>query len=468
VTVFGYTRAVQFHASDLARHLGGTVSGPDTELSGVSIDSRNVGSGNLFVPLVAERDGHRFVSAAIRAGARGYLSAEGALVGAEDATAILVADTTAALTAIGALARSRLGGAVVGVTGSVGKTSMKDLTLAACRGAKSTHASEKSFNNELGVPLTLANAPDDTEVAIVEMGARGIGHIEYLCRIARPTVGIVTAVALAHSELFGAIEGVARAKGELVEALPPDGVAVLNADDRLVAAMTSRTEARVVTYGLTAGDVRATGVMLDNLLRPRFVVECDAGRVEVALAVRGAHMALNAAGAVAAALAVGVALDQAAAGLEAAALSPWRMDVVRAADGLVVVNDAYNANPTSMRAALAALAALPATHRVAVLGVMAELGPEGPAEHAAVAREAASLGVQVIAVDAVAYGPGALHVGDRAGAAAALGPLLNGEPGGAAVLVKGSRVAGLEVLAGQLVVDHGGPADGPADEPADG
>jgi len=431
----------------------------------VSIDSRTVARNNLFVPLVAERDGHAYVPAALAAGAGAYLSSSGRIEGTgPDTTAILVPDTAEALAGIGRLARERLeGGAVVGVTGSVGKTSMKDLALAACSGVKATHASEKSFNNELGVPLTLANAPEGTEVAIVEMGARGRGHIALLCGIARPTVGIVTAVALAHSELFGSIEGVAEAKGELVEALPAGGVAVLNAEDERVAAMAGRTAARVVTYGRTRGDVRATGIVLDELLRPRFTIECDEGRAEVALDVRGAHMALNAAGAVATALAVGVPLEAAAAGLAAARLSPWRMDVVRTADGVVVVNDAYNANPTSMRAALEALAALPRSggdpaggggRRVAVLGLMAELGPEGPAEHAAVAAEAAQAGVTVVAVGAPAYGGAAVHVPDREAAADAIGPL---EPGDA-VLIKGSRVAGLEVLAAQLVAAHGGPA----------
>ncbi len=461
---------MHFHASDLARRLHGELSGPDRELAGVSIDSRTVTRHNLFVPLVAERDGHVYVPSALGAGAGAYLSSVGRVEGtAADSTAILVANTSEALAEVGRMARERLeGGAVVGVTGSVGKTSMKDLALAACAGARATHASEKSFNNELGVPLTLANAPEGTEVAIVEMGARGKGHIALLCGIARPTVGIVTAVALAHSELFGSIEGVAEAKGELVEALPAGGVAVLNAEDERVAAMAGRTAARVVTYGRTRGDVRATGIVLDELLRPRFTIECDAGRAEVALDVRGAHMALNAAGAVAAALAVGVSLEAAAAGLAAARLSPWRMDVIRAADGVVVVNDAYNANPTSMRAALEALAALPRSgggavgdggggRRVAVLGLMAELGPEGPAEHAAVAAEAARAGITVVAVGAPAYGEVAVHVPDRAAAAQAIGLLAAGD----AVLVKGSRVAGLEVLAAELVAAHGGSVEAP-------
>lgn len=437
---------VHFSASDLARQVDGELSGSDRQLDGVSIDSRTVVPGNLFVPVVAERDGHAFVATAVAAGAGAYLSSQGPVAGVA-ATCIEVADTGIALARIGQVARARMTGPVVAVTGSVGKTSMKDLTLAACAGTRLTHASEKSFNNELGVPLTLANAPDDVAVAIVEMGARGKGHIAELCAIAQPTIGIVTAVALAHSELFGSIEGVAEAKGELVEALPATGVAVLNADDPRVAAMAGRTAARVCTYGLVAGDVRATGVTLDDLLRPHFTIECDAGRVPVSLEVRGVHMALNAAGAVAAALAVGISLEEAAAGLGTAELSPWRMDVRRAGDGLIVINDAYNANPTSVRAALAALMALPVDRRVAVLGLMAELGPEGPAEHRAIAEEATGAGVQVIAVSAPDYGPSAVHVAHRDAVAGALRSL----GAGSAVLVKGSRVAGLEVLASELL-----------------
>lgn len=416
----------------------------------MSIDSRSVVPGNLFVPLVAERDGHEFVTAAVEAGAGAYLSDRGPVPGAPPCPVITVADTAAALTEIGRLARSRITGPVIGVTGSVGKTSMKDLVAAACGASRLTHASERSFNNELGVPLTLANAPDGVEVAIVEMGARGAGHIAELCQVARPTMGIVTTVALAHSELFGTLEAVADAKSELVRALPAGGVAVLNADDPLVVAMAERTEATVTTFGLAGGEVRAVDIILDEMLRPSFTVGTPAGSAPVTLGVAGAHMALNAAGAVAAALAVGVDLEAAVGGLASAALSPWRMEVVRAPSGLVVINDAYNANPTSMRAALAALAQFRAPEKIAVVGVMAELGDEGPAEHAAVAAEAAAAGIRVIAVDAPEYGPDAVHVANRDDAFTALGDL--GDLGdGIAVLVKGSRVAGLERLADDLL-----------------
>ncbi len=194
-------------------------------------------AGQLFVPIVAGRDGHEFVEAAMAAGAAAYLTARDSLGG----TAVVVDDTGRALLDAGRLARTRLAGPVVGITGSVGKTSAKDLLAAVLRRRLRTTASERSFNNELGVPLTLLNAPDDAEVAVIEMGARGPGHIAALCSVAHPTIGLVTRIAPSHTEAFGSIEGIARAKGELVEALPADGTAVLNAFDERVAAMAART-----------------------------------------------------------------------------------------------------------------------------------------------------------------------------------------------------------------------------------
>ncbi|MFV0260276.1 MAG: UDP-N-acetylmuramoyl-tripeptide--D-alanyl-D-alanine ligase [Acidimicrobiales bacterium] len=437
---------MRMRASVVAADLGGELIGPDVALGGASIDSRTVTPGQLFVPLVAERDGHDFVAAAVDAGASAYLSSVGPIDGV-GAPAIVVDDTTVGLRELGRHARDRIGCPVIAVTGSVGKTSVKDLIAAACGPMRTTHASERSFNNELGVPLTLANTPDQAELVVVEMGARGVGHIARLCEIARPTVGVVTRVALAHSELFGSIDIVAAAKAELVAALPVDGVAVLNADDDRVAAMASIAPGRVTTYGIEAGDLQAMSIAVDGLLRPSFLAVGPAGPVAVSLPVRGVHMVSNAMAALAAASAVGVDLWSAAEGLSQAEISPWRMEVTRAGNGLIVINDAYNANPTSMRAALDALNQVRAVERIAVLGAMAELGEEGPAEHRAVAAEAVDAGIRLIAVDAPEYGPDAIHVPDRTAAVSALGEL------GAemAVLVKGSRVAGLERLAAELV-----------------
>lgn len=434
---------MRFTAGEVAAATEGRLSGPDVDLDGVATDSRQDLAGRLFVPIVAERDGHDFVDDALANGAAAYLTSRTPGPG----TAIQVDDTLVALGAVGALARTRLPDRVIGVTGSVGKTSVKDLLAAALAPAFATTASERSFNNELGVPLTLANAPEGTEAAVVEMGARGIGHIRLLCGIARPTVGIVTAVGHVHTERFGTIDDVAAGKGELVEALPTTGTAILNADDERVAAMASRTTAAVVTYGLTRADadVTAADVAIDADLRPRFRLRSPWGETDVRLGVRGHHQVGNSLAAAAAALAAGAGLDHVAAGLAATVLSPWRMELQRTPAGALVLNDAYNANPLSVAAALRSLAALDARRRVAVLGTMAELGVVAEHEHRRVATLAASLGIRVIAVAERRYG--GEDVADIEEARSRLGELTAGD----AVLVKGSRVAGLERLAELLL-----------------
>ena len=427
-------------ASEVARAVGGRLVGSDAAVSGASIDSRTLVPGELFVPVVAERDGHDFIGDALAAGAAAYLTARPP----RGATAVEVDDTTAALAELGHHARRRFDGPVVGITGSVGKTSVKDMAAAAIGADRPTHASPMSFNNELGVPLTLVNCPERAEAVVVEMGARGRGHIAWLCSLGQPTVGVVTAVGAAHTELFGTVEAVAEAKGELVESLDAFSVAVLNADQPLVAAMAGRTEAEVLTFGRSEGDVRASGVSLDDALCPRFRLETPNGQSEVSLAACGEHMVDNALAAAAAALAIGVGVDEIAAGLGSASLSPWRMEVTELASGAVLINDAYNANPMSMAAGLRSLAAVDRRRRVAVLGVMAELGERTAAEHAAIGELARELGIEVISVATADYG--LVPVADTAAAVAALGPL----DGDTAVLVKASRAAGLEVVAAAL------------------
>ena len=428
--------------SEVAAATGGTVRGPDVTVDGAAIDSRLVKGGELFVAVRGARDGHAFVGDALDAGAAAALVS----VPTEQGTCVVVPDTQAALTRLATAAREGLPSRVIGITGSVGKTSTKDLTAAALCRRWRVSASARSFNNELGVPLTVLGAPDDVEALVVEMGARGRGHIRSLCAVARPLVGVVTTVGLSHSEFFGTVEDVARAKGELVEALPPDGTAVLNAEVPLVAAMAARATAgaRVLTFGLAAGDVRADEVALADDLRPRFRLQSPWGAADVALAVRGRHQVGNALAAAGAALACGTPLDDVAAGLGDAALSPWRMQLERAPSGALVLNDTYNANPLSTEAALRALAELPVERRTAILGVMAELGDVGPAEHARMAALADELGVRVIAVATEEYG--AELVDSPEEALARLGPIGEGD----AVLVKGSRAAGLETVAGTL------------------
>lgn len=429
-----------WRASAVARVVGGVLEGPDVEVHGAAADSRLVRRGDLFVPVVAARDGHDFIRDALEAGAAAYLTARPPVGG----TAVMVGDTLGALAALATDARRRIAGPVVGVTGSVGKTSTKDLIASVLSRRYRTAASPASYNNELGVPLTLVNAPEGGEAAVVEMGARGAGHIARLCETARPTIGVVTAVAAAHLEHFGSLEGVAAAKAELVEALPADGAAVLNADDERVAAMAARTAAQVITFG-ERGEVSARDVRLDDQLRPSFRLVTPWGERTVALSARGEHNVANALAAAAAALAAGVPLEGVAEGLAAAVLSPWRMDLRRAACGALVINDAYNANPASTTAALRALARLRARRHIAVLGPMAELGAHSAAAHRAVAELARSLGVRVIAVGAPEYGTDNVDAIDAA--LAALGPLGEGD----AVLVKGSRMAGLERLAEALL-----------------
>ncbi len=432
---------MELAASEVARAVGGRLAGPDVVVSGVSIDSRTTVPGQLFVPVVAERDGHHYIDDALSAGAVAYLTS----APPRGATAVVVSDTAAALTELGRHARSGFDGPVVGITGSVGKTSVKDMTAAAIGADRPTHASPMSFNNELGVPLTLVNRPVEAEVVVLEMGARGRGHIRRLCSVGRPTVGVVTAVGAAHIELFGTVEVVAEAKGELVEALDRSGTAVLNADDPRVAAMAGQTEARVLSFGRSRGEVRATAVEMDDGLRARFWLETPSGRAEVALAASGEHMVTNALAAAAAALAVGVGVEAIAAGLGSARLSPWRMEVTTLKSGAVLINDAYNANPVSMAAGLRALATVDRPRRVAVLGAMAELGEQAATEHAAIGSLARELDIEVIPVATADYGPP--PVPDAAAAVAALGPL---DPD-TAVLVKASRAAGLEAVAAVLV-----------------
>lgn len=435
---------MRFTAGEIAAVVGGQLVGPDADIDGARHDSREVVGGELFVPLVDQRDGHDFIGVALDAGAAAYFTARDPVGG----SAIRVDDPAVALARLGAHARSRLPGRVVGITGSVGKTSCKDLTASALGRRFETSASLRSFNNEYGVPLTLVNASPTTEAAVIEMGARGLRHIAELCAIADPTVGIVTTVDAVHTELFGDIEQVAVAKGELIEHLPPSGTAVLNDANPLVAAMAERAVASVLRYGSERSEVQASDVSIDDELRASFRLHSPWGDASVRLAIRGEHHVGNALAAASAALALGVDLGDVVAGLGEAELSPWRMDLKVATSGARVLNDAYNAGPASMEAALRALVRLDAVRHLAILGPMAELGDHSDIAHRRVAELAAELGVQIIAVGAPEYDALTVeHVADQEQALAAIEPL------GAvdAVLVKGSRVAGLEHLAHRII-----------------
>jgi UDP-N-acetylmuramoyl-tripeptide--D-alanyl-D-alanine ligase len=451
--------------AEVAAATGGRLDFADPEaiVTGPAVvDSRAVVPGALFVAVAGERvDGHDFAAAAATAGAVGVLATRPVGV-----PAVVVPDTVAAL---GLLARrvvtdltERSGLVVVGITGSQGKTSTKDLIAAVLESRGATIAPPGSFNNEIGLPLTACRAEESTRHLVLEMGARGAGHIRYLCELTPPRVGVVLNVGLAHVGEFGSREAIAAAKGELVEALPADGVAVLNADDPLVAAMAGRTAARVLTFGLGSADVRATDVRLDDG-RPVFTLTTPAGSAPVALPLHGAHHVGNALAAAAVGHELGISSSQIAAALAAAApRSRWRMEVTTRADGVTVVNDAYNANPDSMRAALAATVAIAGQRRRwAVLGEMRELGESSHAEHEALGRLVADMDISRLVVVGEGARPtlaGALEgrswsappafVADVAGAV----DLLRAELAPAdVVLVKASRAAGLERVAEALL-----------------
>ncbi|MGH3342588.1 MAG: UDP-N-acetylmuramoyl-tripeptide--D-alanyl-D-alanine ligase, partial [Carbonactinosporaceae bacterium] len=358
---------------------------------------------------------------------------------------------------------------VVGVTGSSGKTGTKDLLAQVLSGLGPTVAAQGSYNNEIGLPLTALRADQGTRHLVVEMGARGSGHISYLCGIAPPRVGVVLNVGTAHLGEFGSRGGIARAKAELVEALPAGGLAVLNADDPLALGMAARSCARVLTFGSSPrADVSAGEITLDRLGRATFTMTTPEGSAPVRLLLHGAHQVGNALAAACVARELGMSVDRVADALgRARTLSPWRMEVTERPDGVTVVNDAYNANPESMRAALQALTAMARGRRTwAVLGEMRELGETSAAAHVALGREAARLGVARL----VAVGDGAAGVceganGEGPGNArpvfvpdveAAVALLESETLPGDIVLVKASRAAGLERVAEALLAGRAG------------
>src|SRR3982751_4133613 len=413
---------IELTLAEVAELTGGALTGAEgARITGrVTLDSRTVAPGDLFVAVVGERvDGHDFLGAAAAAGAVAALGTRAA----DALPAVVVDDPVAALgrLAAGVHARLTAGGLrTLGITGSSGKTSTKDLLGQVLAAAGPTVSPPGSYNNDIGLPLTVLDADEATRFLVLEMGSRGPGHIARLCRVARPQIGVVLNVGSAHLGEFGSPEGTAQAKGELVEALPAGGTAVLNADDPRVLGMAPRTVARVLTTGRgAAAAVRAADVTLDDSARPRFTLVAAGEEHPVALQVVGEHQVANALSAAGAALAAGMPGAQVAEALSAAGpRSRWRMEVDRRPDGVTVVNDAYNANPESMRAALAALTGLPGGRRIAVLGAMAELGPDAPAEHERLGRDAAAAGVDLVlavGADAVGIAQGASSAGRRAG-----------------------------------------------------
>jgi len=437
----------------------------------VVIDSRRVkgtGPGGLFAAVAGERaDGHDFAPAAVAAGAVAVLATRPVPV-----PSVLVADVPAALAALARFVVDALPAvAIAGITGSSGKTTAKDLAAQLIERLGPTIAPAGSFNNELGHPLTVLRADRETRYLVLELSARGPGHIAYLCGIAPPRYGAVLNVGHAHAGEFGGLDQVARAKGELAEALPSDvagGVAILNADDPRVLAMAARTAARVVTFAVEApqATVRAADVRLDDLGRPSFTLLTPEGPAQVSLRLHGAHNVSNAMAAAALARELGLGPADIADGLSAAvARSRWRMEVHRRSDGVTVINDAYNANPESVLAALEALRHLARDGRgFAVLGHMAELGDVSRASHEDIGESAARVlgpnlaGLIAVGEDAAPILSGARRVRSFRGealavpdGAAALDALASQLKPGDVVLVKASRAAHLEGVAATLL-----------------
>jgi UDP-N-acetylmuramoyl-tripeptide--D-alanyl-D-alanine ligase len=459
--------------TEVAVATGGTLRSPGAESSpieGVVVDSRLAGPGSLFVALAGERgDGHEYVKAGLDQGAAGALVRAGTDVPDRYAPRLIdVADPGDALLSLARDERSALSAQVIGVTGSTGKTCTKDFLGAVLARRFRVVRSPASFNNEVGLPLTILGAPADAEVVVCEMGARGRGHIRLLCDVARPHIGVVTNVGVAHMELFGSREALRDAKAELPEALPPDGTAVLNADDPTVASYAERTPARVVTFGLSEGaEVRGEDVVVDHRTgQARFDLIAGGTRTQVTLPVPGEQMVPNALAAAAVGTVFGMTGEDCAAGLREAEISAGRMEVFEGEGGVRVINDAYNANPVSMAAALKTARWMAGDGRcLAVLGHMAELGPIADQEHERVGELAARLRLDelvVVGAEAGLIAAGAQREGvepDRVhvcrDADEALRAVRSMARPGDLILVKASRVARLDRMAEALRSGHG-------------
>jgi len=437
----------------------------DMMVNGLATDSRRVEPGNAFVAFSGEQaDGHEYLIPAMERGARmlivtatpGELTRALGIAAERDVIVVRVADALAAVQALASFHRGRMFCPVIGVTGSTGKTTTKDFITSVVSQGFRVIATEGNQNNELGVPLTILRAGADTDVLVVEMAMRGAGQIADLARIARPTAGLVTNVGTSHIELLGSQEAIAQAKGELVDAVASEGRVFLNGDDAFSAGLVAQSAAQVVLYGLHEDcDVRAQELVTDEDSLPSFKLVTARGSRDVKLAIPGRHNVYNALAATAVALYLEIPLDEVVAGLESSQPGQMRMQSFETATGVRVINDAYNANPTSMRAAIETLAEISgAAKRVAVLGDMAELGSLTELAHFRIGEEVARLPIDIL----VTVGERATRIADGARAEGmadgVIRPCLTTdeatevlddllEPGDV-VLVKGSRVMGLE------------------------
>lgn len=399
------------------------------------IDSRLAQPGSFFVPIVGERNGQDFIEDAKTRGAVGWFTTHPTT----QAGAIVVSDPESSLRAVAEFSRASISGHVIGITGSVGKTTVKDLTASILAGTN-TYANTGSMNNELGLPLTLANAYGSNNV-VLEMGARHRGDIAELAKLAQPTIGVVTRVGHAHLRDFGSIDAVADTKAELVRAIGPDGLVILNADDERVRAMADQTSATVKLCGENQV-IRAEEQRLDARGCARFLAIVGADAVEVKLPLPGYAMVTNALLAIAAGTTLGVDLFECAQRLETATISPRRFERFQLANGVEVINDCYNANPTSMTEALQVL-----NHqqgpKLAILGEMAELGDDSANQHEQIRQLAEQLSIEVLSCETALYGP-------QHSIQAAV-KVVENFPANGHVLIKASLVSALErVVTGLL------------------
>ena len=447
--------------AEFARVCGGRLSGSDAAYTDVVSDSRTLAPQQLFVALKGPRfDGHEFVGAALTAGAAG------ALVAAEQPVPlaqIIVSDTQAALERAARHWRAGFSGALVGVAGSNGKTTAKEMTAAILGQSGNCLATRGNLNNHIGVPLTLLRLTPAHRFAVVEMGANRAGEVAALVSIARPTIGMITNAGAEHLEGFGSLEGVARAEGEMVAGLTAAATAVINADDEFAGLWRALTPARVVTFGVrepadfSATEVH-TSVGSEGFLT-QFRLSAPAGSAAIHLAVGGAHNVANALAAAAAAASAGAGLEHIAAGLAAVRAVPGRLQFKQGASGAWLIDDSYNANPSSVRAAIEVLSSL-AGRKWLVLGDMAELGEFAAAAHSAIGEFARAHGVErlyatgALAARAVdSFGAGAQWYSDAAALTAALTGALGKAAPDVRLLIKGSRVNRLERVVDALAAD---------------
>lgn len=427
-------------ASEVALATGGTLFGADTDANGISFDSRTVQNRQAFVAIRGDRDGHDFLRNAAENGAAFAIVEIGKSV--PMMTCIEVDDTIVALALLGRHCRNRLTpivqDRVVGITGSVGKTSTKDLVRAVLASQyPRTQAPDKSLNNDIGVPVTIINAPDDCDALVVEMGMRGLGEISRLCDIAVPHIGVVTAVGDAHAERVGGVAGVIQAKSELPDSLSPDGIAIVNIDSQFVMATVHNTKARTMTFGHSSNaDVQweIMSTNKDGIPTVRFTYQNVSVEGEVPLV--GTHMVSNAGAAVAVGVAVGIPLEHCVRALREVVPAGQRMQWRRSRSGARILDDSYNANSLSMFAAIETVAAIEGARKIAVLGKMAEVG-DIAAAHIAVANFCKQNDIELMALETDLYGTSSLSLAEVVSGLAGLDE-------SAVILVKGSRIAAVE------------------------